>query len=152
MPTTDCVSWKPYPRPHPKRWFIRMYPPTQNAGYGVWHHCQTDPGYNSDLKVTTSLNCWQRHTCTPSQRCGIFHWYWRTASIKPMLLFSSCRLSATWGLSLFSVVPTFFVIQLYCWHKNTNTKRYLAFTIRLFEQKWSFYLVMNLVFLRYFPC
>ena len=32
MGMSDCVSWKQYPRPHPQLWFIRMYPPTQNAG------------------------------------------------------------------------------------------------------------------------
>ena len=48
-----------------------------------------------------------RHSCSlhsarGHQWCGIFQYYWWTASIKPRLLFSHAGY-ASWGLSLFSV-------------------------------------------------
>jgi len=78
-------------------------------------------------------------SCTRGRQwCGIFHYFWWTASIKQRLLFSLWRLSATWGLSLFSVVPSFKCFQSYCCHKSTITKRYLAIAVSYIEQKWSF--------------
>jgi len=112
MRMSDCVSSMQYLHSHPKLWFIRMYPPTKNVGVWdvtllsnwlkLWFRLGID--YKFKLLIM-ALRCID--IIIRSQWCSIFHYHWRTATIKPRLLFPSCRLSATWGISLFSVVPSF---------------------------------------------
>jgi len=81
-----------------------------------------------------SENAWKYiymhvHWYTLSQWCGIFHYYWRIASIKQRLRFPHAGLVLPDGFPFSQLFPLLNVIQSYCWHKNTNTKRYLAVTI-----------------------
>jgi len=64
-----------------------------------------------------------RSCATGRQWCGIIHYYWLTASIKPRLLFS-CANYASWGLSL-SSVQNYFEVKLpkqrsaqLCWNAS----------------------------------
>jgi len=70
---------------------------------------------NSELYLSGPQGSWSIHVCClcwkkmefrscamELQCCGIIHYYWWTASIKPRLLFSGAGY-ASWGLSLSSV-------------------------------------------------
>jgi len=80
----------------------------------VLHHCVVIFFWSSGImECTCSLHVCCLHlkiefrSCARGRPwCGIIHYYWRTASIKPRLLFSRAGY-ASWGLSLSSVKFTF---------------------------------------------
>ena len=70
------------------------------------HAPMTSTRLHSVFPVTglSNVTTWHpllSHPVRPRQWCGIIHYYWWTASIKPRLLFSRAGY-ASWGLSLSS--------------------------------------------------
>jgi len=50
MGMCDCASWKLYPHPTQTIDYQGCTRQQRTLGYGMWHHCLTDPGYDSDLE------------------------------------------------------------------------------------------------------
>ena len=113
------------------------------------------------LSMSSNSNC----SCARGhQWCGIIHYYWWTASIKPRLLFSRAGY-ASWGLSFdqFIIIITFKqVLRTYfTFVKNSFRMFYLClFLINLFRQMYTIWLLKNKHFanqglvriLNFIPC
>jgi len=50
MGMPDCVSWKQYPATPQHFDYQGCTRQQRMLGYGMWHHCLTDSGYDSDLE------------------------------------------------------------------------------------------------------